>query len=299
MTAPSATIVEQALRGDGLCLQVSSFRFLIKSDTGLLSTPLSLLYRDYPWSVETDGFFDARIELRKKSGGIGRPKEVEFTWEGNSPLPSLPLSQSHPLFEWGLNWCLATLCGTEIVIHSAVVERNGRALVLPGDPGSGKSTLSAGLCLRGWRLLSDELTIISVGTGLVQPLPRPISLKDKSIKVIREHFPSAEMTIPVRETRKGAIAYVKPPFESVSACSRTVPLGHIIFPRYVADAPLVASPMQRSASLIRMLENTFNVGLIGAAGFATLARTVADSVSVELEYGSLPAAVEWIETHCR
>lgn len=299
MTLPSSTIVEQALRGEGLCLQVSSFRILIKSDTGLLSAPLTLLYRDYPWSFGADGFFDARIELRKKSVGIGRRNEVEFDWEGSTPFPSLPLSQSHPLFEWGLNWCLATLCGTEIVIHSAVVERNGRALVLPGDPGSGKSTLSAGLCLRGWRLLSDELTIISIRTGMIQPLPRPISLKEKSIQVIREHFPSAEMTIPVSETRKGSIAYVKPPLESVSACSRAVPLGHIIFPRYVANAPLRASPMQRSASLIRMLENTFNVGLIGAAGFATLARTVADSVSVEFEYGSLPAAIEWIETHCR
>lgn len=185
------------------------------------------------------------------------------------------------------------------MIHAAVVERNGKALVLPGDPGSGKSTLSAGLCLRGWRLLSDELTIISIGGGLVQPMPRPISLKEHSIEVIRRQFPGAEMTVPIRDTRKGAIAYVRPPPDSVTCCDRTVPVGHIVYPRFVAHAELAARPVNRSRSLVRMLENTFNVELIGAEGFKTLAGAVDDSTSVELEYGTLSSAIDWIETHCR
>jgi predicted ATPase len=33
-----------------------------------------------------------------------------------------------------------------------VVERDGHALILPAMPGSGKSTLTAALVQRGWRL---------------------------------------------------------------------------------------------------------------------------------------------------
>jgi hypothetical protein len=41
-----------------------------------------------------------------------------------------------------------------------VLERGGRALLLPAPSGSGKSTLCAGLAFNGWRLLSDELALL-------------------------------------------------------------------------------------------------------------------------------------------
>jgi predicted ATPase len=47
------------------------------------------------------------------------------------------------------------------MLHAAVVEKNGKALILPALPGSGKSTLSAALAMNGWRFLSDEFTMIS------------------------------------------------------------------------------------------------------------------------------------------
>ena len=143
--------VERCLRGDGLCLHVASFRCLIRSNTGLLSSPFKMLYQDYLVETSITGFFDFCIRLKKVRKNFWSPWEVEFDWEGNSPFPPLLLAHTHPLFEWGLNWCVATASGLEIVIHSAVVERDGIALVFPGQAGSGKSTLcancvSSGIC---------------------------------------------------------------------------------------------------------------------------------------------------------
>ena len=52
-----------------------------------------------------------------------------------------------------------------LIIHAAVVEKNGLAAILPAPPGSGKGTLTAGSVLSGWRLLSDELTLIDRLSG--------------------------------------------------------------------------------------------------------------------------------------
>ena len=69
-------------------------------------------------------------------------------------------------------------------MHAAVFERDSSAVVLPGPSGVGKSTLCAALVARGWRLLSDEVAMIRPQDGLLQPYPRPISLKNESIEMI-------------------------------------------------------------------------------------------------------------------
>lgn len=285
--------IARALLGEGLSLQVSDFRCLIRSDTGLLTQPLSLLYQDYSASETRSGFYDFQINLRRRRSG--RSSEVEFSWEGASPFPELPISQTHPLFEWGLNWCIATLSGADIVIHAAVVEKDGAALVLPGQPGSGKSTLCAELALSGWRLLSDELTIISVQTGLVRPIPRPISLKHASIDIIGSRFPTVDMTEPVTDTRKGPIAYVRPPTSAVVAWATPVPVRKVIFPRYRENCDFSFQPVTRAQALTRLLENTFNVGLIGRAGFEVLARSISTADCYLVEYSQLNDIAHWLD----
>lgn len=291
--------ISQALQGDGFGLEIASFRCLIRSDTQSLVPALPKLYRDYPAHLSSGGFYDFRINLNKIRSHVWSPWEVEFDWEGSSPFPPLPLAHAHPLFEWGLNWCVATASGAQTVIHSAVVERSGLALVLPGSPGSGKSTLCAALALTDWRLLSDELTIVSQVDGRVQPLPRPISLKNQSIDIIQQNFPTAEITPPVVATHKGAIAYVRPPSRAVAASGMPVPIGFIVFPKFVAGAKLDFEPLTRAEALSELMENTFNVGLLGAEGFASLARAIAHAKCYAVEYGDLASIMHWVDTTCR
>lgn len=291
--------IEQSLRGAGLGLAVASYRCLIQSDTGLLSTPLRQLYQDYPADPVPSGFYDFRIRLVKKRPAFWKTCEVTFDWEGRSPYSPLPLAHAHPLFEWGLNWCVATASGVHAVIHSAVVERDGRALVLPGQPGAGKSTLCAALSLSGWRLLSDELTIVSHADKQVQAVPRPISLKGNSIDLIQQHYPLADMTAPVANTHKGAIAYARAPSAAVAATQQSAPIGYIVFPRYMPGAELVYEPLSRAAALTELMKHTFNVGLLGAEGFESLAQAIAHADCYAVEYGDLASILQWIETTCR
>ena len=95
-----------------------------------------------------------------------------------------PLDTPLPLLEWGTNYVIATRLFCYLLLHAGVVERGGRAIVMPALPGSGKSTLTAALTLRGFRLLSDEFGVVRLGDARLLRMLRPLALKNESIDVI-------------------------------------------------------------------------------------------------------------------
>jgi Serine kinase of the HPr protein, regulates carbohydrate metabolism len=56
----------------------------------------------------------------------------------------------------------------ELALHGAALSSGGAALVLVGERGAGKSTATAGLALRGFGALSDDVVVVD-GEGLVSP----------------------------------------------------------------------------------------------------------------------------------
>jgi HprK-related kinase A len=153
--------------------------------------------------------------------------------------------------------------------------------------------------MSGWRLLSDELTIVSRVDGRVQAVPRPISLKNKSIDLIQARFPQAELTVPVVDTHKGAIAYARAPTASVLATGESAPIGWVVFPKYKAGTELGYEPLSRAATLTELLKNTFNVGLLGRTGFESLAQAMVGAQGYAVEYGDLETIMNWVEAACQ
>lgn len=49
----------------------------------------------------------------------------------------------------------------QLVLHATALCRNGKAIILCGESGSGKSSLAAALLLRGFCLVSDEVSVIN------------------------------------------------------------------------------------------------------------------------------------------
>ena len=154
---------------------------------------------------------------------------IRFGLEGLLPFEPYPLDHAFPLLEWGLNWSIATSAHHHLMFHAAAMERDGRALLLPAVPGSGKSTLSAALAHRGWRLLSDEFGLIAPTTGQVVPLPRAVALKNASIDIIKRFAPEAHLGPVFPKTRKGDVAHMRPPGGEPATTTRTrgAPLGSL------------------------------------------------------------------------
>lgn len=62
-------------------------------------------------------------------------------------------------------------------LHAAVLERDGRALLLVAESGGGKSTTTWGLLHHGFRYASDELAPVDLATGQVYSFPHALCLK--------------------------------------------------------------------------------------------------------------------------
>jgi hypothetical protein len=65
-----------------------------------------------------------------------------------------------------------------VTLHAAAVARDGRLLLLAGESGAGKTTLTLALLRDGWTYLSDDVAPIDVSTGEVVPFPKPLGVKE-------------------------------------------------------------------------------------------------------------------------
>lgn len=282
--------IRRKLAAAGLYLNIGGFVSHIRSDIDLVAEGIYQLYAGAP-VLDADCFADFHIALKRPANHRRWLKpQVLFSFDDFVPFKPLPYAQAFALLEWGLNWCISTHAQQFLIIHAAAVEKSGFTAILPAPPGSGKSTLTAGLVSRGWRLLSDELTLITQA-GMIQPIARPISLKNRSIEVIRDFAPDAFIGKVVTDTIKGTVAHMRAPADSVARVMEPAAPGWIIFPKFVADAPALLEPAERSHAFIELAENAFNYSLQGTQGFLRLGNLIDCTEAHHFSYGNLEEAV--------
>lgn len=287
----SPSELQQRLEEPGLYLRTGAFVSRIRSRIPQVAENIALLYADNPLQ-EAGGFADFHVRLRP-SRGLRRwhKPQVEFDVDGLVPFEPLPLSNAFPMLEWALNWCISTRAHAYLIVHAAVIEKEGRAAILPAPPGSGKSTLCAALVNRGWRLLSDELALLRPSDSLLVPVARPVSLKNRSIDVIRDFAPGAVLSRPVGDTAKGTVAHLKAPPDSVARAAQPARAAWVVFPQYEAGAATALEPVSRARTFMRVAENAFNYSHLGAAGFQALAGAIDDCAGYEFRYSELDEAI--------
>jgi HprK-related kinase A len=282
----------------GLRIRLGSFVAGIRSDIRPVARGISALYADFPLAGH-DEFCDFPVEL-SGSGGIRRvirPQAI-FRFEGMQPFKPLPGEQAFAMLEWGLNWVFTNHAQHSLIIHAAVLERDGAGLIMAAPPGSGKSTLCAGLALRGWRLLSDELAMVGLDDGLLTPLPRPISLKNQSIDLVRKLSPDAVIGPIAYDTAKGTVAHMRPPRASLNEALLKVQPRWILFPKFGIDSPCEIEATGKAQTFMQLVNNSFNYPRLGTTGFEAMGRLVDACDGYTARYGSLDQIVPELESIC-
>ncbi|NMG73224.1 HprK-related kinase A [Aromatoleum diolicum] len=268
----------------------------IRSPFSAVSAHLETFYPDALASgrrAEPFTDFDIRII---RGAGLRRwlRPQAHFMLDHIDPFLPLPADQAAPLFEWGLNWCLASRPLGYLVMHGAVVASDGDALVMPGFPGAGKSTLCAALTfVEGWRLLSDELTILDPESDKLLPNPRPISLKNESIDIVAR-FPGVSLGPRYEDTRKGTISHAAPPAASRIAAAQHARCRWVVFPRFIASSPPFCDEISRAEAFARIAEQSFNRDRMGETGFRALCAMLDGAHCFDIGYDSTDAALTMV-----
>jgi len=284
------------LCGEGLTVRLGAARFRIRSDVDDIVVPLAAVYGRFPLEPSS-GFCDVTASVLRV-GGLRRHlrPQVELVVDGTSPFAPFPASVHLPLLEWGLNFAFTERCTHYLLLHSGTVERDGIGVVMPAVPGSGKSTLTAGMVGSGrFRLLSDEFGVLSLETGLLHPMLRPIALKNASIDVIRSRFPAVTMGPVFHGTRKGDVAHMAADAASVSRIDDAVQPGLVLFPKFQAGASLSVDEIDAAQAFSKLTVNSFNYEFLGAAAFDSVHALVRRSVCRRLVFGDLDQAIHAIE----
>lgn len=106
--------------------------------------------------------------------------------------------------------------------HASAFQWHGNGMMVCGDSGAGKSSLTAAFCLEDARFISDDITLVTFlgEQAMIQTIPTRIALKEETVKQLnlQQHKPIA--INPINEKRL---------FELNSAGNSNVPLKQIIW----------------------------------------------------------------------
>ena len=287
----------------GVQVAIGPFLVHVRSELPLVHTYLETLYADFPLSSDAEsGHFAINLLAARGVRRWIRP-QANLIVNGERPFLPLPADLGGALFEWTINYCVARDAHRFVAMHAAVVERHGRALVISGQSGAGKSTLCAALVLDGWRLLSDEFALVDPDTGMLSPLPRPVSLKNASIEIIRSRGRDSVFGPEGIDIENARFVHMKPPASSVRRASEPAVPAVVIFPRWRSGAATVLAPVRQAQVLLRLADQSFNYNFLGVRGFEAIADLARRVNAYELEYGDLddvlPRLAGLFDAHAR
>lgn len=172
-----------------------------------------------------------------------------------------------------------------VTLHAAAVARRGALVLLAGESGAGKTTLTLALLDAGWTYLSDDLAPVSVETAFVHPFPKPLGVKDPAaFDGVRDSFPTTSLAPP-------AGSFLVPPTRW-HVGDDPLPVAALLFPRFAAGAALEVERL--SAAKAAALASAY-LRRLDPSTVALLNRVCARATCARVAYGSSEDAIAAIE----
>jgi hypothetical protein len=139
-------------------------------------------------------------------------------------------------------------------VHAGAVLGRDGVWLLPGDPGSGKTTLTTGLVYAGLRLLSDEVVLLEPDSLRVRPVPLALTVKSGAVAPLSGRHPELE-SLPVHLREDGRrVRYLPPARDAIAPdVAGGHPVRGILFPKYAEGAGVSLTPVRRMDALQGLL----------------------------------------------
>jgi hypothetical protein len=197
--------------------------------------------------------------------GLSRTGEdaYEVTFGGLPSLAHATLDVALTMLDAQMRLFIAANARDWLFVHAGAVSRGGRALVIPGDSFSGKTTLVRALLKCGATYYSDEYAVLD-SSGLVHSYPRPLSIRRGDGSGVRE--------------RRAAGA-------SASADDEPARVAVAVLTRYREGVEWAPKRLSTGQGLVALLANTVPAQKRPAESLRTLSRALKGATVLEGERG--------------
>ncbi|MGQ9648638.1 MAG: hypothetical protein ACUVXJ_00840 [Phycisphaerae bacterium] len=259
-----------------------------------VATDFHELYRAYSIEASTGNEFAIEVIAKRSPRSLRRYYHV--TADGESLFAVRNENEILPHVEWAINTMVATRLSQYLQIHASVVARDGAAIICPGQPGQGKTTLAAALLSRGWSYLSDEFALLDPETRLLEPYPKALCVKAGSFEVLRR------LRLPIDTDRiyykgeKGQVTLVNPLRIRPDVVAGRCRVCMVILPEINRSTTPVIERVSRAQMVFELTRCSFNFGKFRAPGFHLLADVVERAGCYRLRCGHLGTTCDLVET---
>ena len=176
------------------------------------------------------------------------------------------------------------------ILHASCVNLNGKAVVIAGASGAGKTTLTAALTQAGATYLADDLVPLNENGLLAGDFPVALAVKAGSWPSVTELYPELDKAN-VLTTRRLQVRYLA--LGDTMTTPRFMPVATLIFPKFSSGVPFKATKLSPEAAFIALLDSgSAPEGMpYSVKSIANLANTIP---AWQINYGNLDEAVNWI-----
>lgn len=185
--------------------------------------------------------------------------------------------------EWLAVAHAAQASAQHILVHAGAVVKEAMTLLLLGDSGAGKTTVTMGLLQRGWLPLSDDLALVSPYSRVIAPFPRCFHADD---------FTATTIAHPALFEAAGALKGYLRPLRWADAPARVSCLVRLARD---AAAPTSAQPISQAEGAGALLQAAISTALPRREVARVAVGVTADASCWQVNNGLLDDTLDTLE----
>ncbi len=141
------------------------------------------------------------------------------------------------------------------LLHAFAAAKDGRAVIISGKSGSGKTTSGLALVLNGWQLLSNDILLLEARADGIYALPTPggVGIRPFSLELL----PELKQLVADTPLRKGSYDISSHQL-SGGAFAPATKVSHIYFPEITPSGSTTLRPARRAFCLARLMEESID-----------------------------------------